>query len=112
LGVCLALTPLAEAGLALAGAINAALTTVIYVIILHRRGSPGALHLRAAIVPLLASLLMVVVVHEILARLPPGGPRGHDHLLRLAVAVGVGAPLYGLCLLPMWLRRRQRRLAA
>jgi peptidoglycan biosynthesis protein MviN/MurJ (putative lipid II flippase) len=104
-GAALLLTPLREAGLALATALSSAAACVAYVVLLRRRGTGGVFAARAWLRPLLGAVVMGGGVAALLWWWPqPPQAGGRIAVLRLAAAVGLGAALY----LAVAGRRRRR----
>jgi putative peptidoglycan lipid II flippase len=101
------MTPLREAGLALATAISSLAGCIWYVALLRRHGAGTVIDVRALLRPLIAAAAMGVAVIVLLQRWAQ--PEGHGSgiaALRLAAAVALGAAVYIPIAGTSWLRRR------
>jgi putative peptidoglycan lipid II flippase len=90
------LTPLSEAGLALATGVSAAAGCAAYLLVLHRRGAGTVLDLRALARPAFGALFMVLAVASLLRLWPqPAGAQVFlPAVLRLLAAAALGAGVY------------------
>ena len=96
LNIALVLTPLAEAGLALASALSAIITMLMYTWLLRRRGA-HCWQLAAWIRPSIGCALMAAVVYVWLHQVMPNqGEGGWSAAIRLGSAVVMGILVYGL----------------
>ena len=93
--VILLLTPLREAGLALATALSSTVASACYVVLLRQRGAGAVFAWRAWARPLAGALAMGVAVWALLHwwRQPEGGASAAA-ALRLGAAVALGGALY------------------
>jgi putative peptidoglycan lipid II flippase len=102
------LTPLREAGLALATALSSFVGCAIYLALLHRRGAVGVLPLMSLLRPTIAAVAMGAAVWWLLRWWPQ--PQGHASsyaAMRLGAAVGLGMAVYIPLAGTSWIRRRQ-----
>lgn len=105
----LILTPLQEAGLALATAVSSLAGCTTYAVLLRRRGTGAVLAPATFLRPGLAALAMGAAVWSFLWWWPQ--PEGHASgyaVLRLGAAVALGAAVYLGLTGTAWLRRRRR----
>ncbi len=107
LNLALIRTPLQEAGLALASALAAAVGCAWYLRLVHRRGALHIVDWSGLRRPLLAAAAMGAAVELLLVLWPQPVGRGSGiAMIRLAVAVAVGAVVYLGIAGTTWLRRR------
>jgi putative peptidoglycan lipid II flippase len=106
--VGLILTPLQEAGLALATAISSFAGCATYAVLLHRRGTGAVLAPATWLRPLGAAAAMGVAVWWFLHWWPQPAERASGYaVLRLGAAVTLGAVIYLGLAGTAWLRRRR-----
>jgi putative peptidoglycan lipid II flippase len=107
LSLALVATPLAEAGIALAGALAAGASCAAYAVVLRRRGAGAIAAWRDWLRPVCGAGLMAVVVQALLLWWPqPAGPATLDAALRLGAATALGAAAYVACTGFGFVRRR------
>jgi putative peptidoglycan lipid II flippase len=108
LTTALLLTPLREAGVALASALTSAAAVAAYALLLRRRGAGALLPLAGLVRPLLASLAMGAAVWALLHWWPqPAGRASGYAALRLGAAVALGGAVYLALAGTAWLRRKR-----
>jgi putative peptidoglycan lipid II flippase len=101
------LTPLREAGLALATALSSFVGCGIYLALLHRRGAVGVLPLISLLRPTIAAIAMGAAVWWLLRSWPQ--PQGHASgyaAMRLGAAVALGIAVYVPLAGTAWMRRQ------
>ncbi|MCK6487679.1 MAG: murein biosynthesis integral membrane protein MurJ [Planctomycetes bacterium] len=107
LTVVLVLTPLREAGLALATAVTGAAGLAAYAVLLRRRGAGALLPLAGLLRPALGAAAMGVAVWLLLRWWPqPAGAASGHAALRLGAAVALGGGVYLALAGTAWLRHR------
>lgn len=105
----LILTPLQEAGLALATAVSSFAGCITYAVLLARRGTGAVLAPTTWLRPLAAAVAMGLVVWLLLWWWPQPADRASGYaLLRLGAAVALGAVVYLGLAGTAWLRRKKQ----
>ena len=110
LNIALVLTPLQEAGLALASSISSWGSCLVYILILRRRGGGAVVPWAQLVIPVIGSVVMGAGVWALLQWWPYAGSGFSWHATRLVAAVVTGGVLYAAVAgVPLWRRLRRRR---